>query len=268
MKRIFLSAAVAAAFATACSNASKGLSVSAKGAQTATTAQGTTPTSLDLGNGIAVDRIRLVVRSLEVEGGDAAQDGSSSTCASATSAGDPGAGDAQDGDDVCENDYAFGPFLVDVAGSDLAAGVHHQFDVTLPAGTYEEIEIQVNTVPAEKAGSDAGLKEMADLHASIAVDGTIDGTAFRVTTPIALTQEREGPIVIDPAKASNVTLDLDPTKWFTSAAGARLDPSDPTALGEILANIRASLRLVHDDDRDGKDDASEVASAGGSGGNP
>jgi hypothetical protein len=33
-----------------------------------------------------------------------------------------------------------------------------------------------------------------------------------------------------------------------------LDPADPTARGAILANIRASIRILHDDDGDGHDD--------------
>jgi hypothetical protein len=115
----------------------------------------------------------------------------------------------------------------------------------------------VNTVPAARAGANGVLQELAAAHASILVDGLVEdaGTTarpFTFSTPMEVTQKREGALVIGPA--SNVTLTFDPSGWFVAPGGGRLDPADAANQGAILANIRASLRLLHDDDHDGRDD--------------
>jgi hypothetical protein len=98
---------------------------------------------------------------------------------------------------------------------------------------------------------------MAAAHASILVDGTMDGVAFQFSTPMALTQKREGALVVDADTGANVTLDFDASTWFKTADGGKLDPTDPTDQGAILANIRASIRVVSDDDHDGEEDGEE-----------
>jgi hypothetical protein len=49
----------------------------------------------------------------------------------------------------------FGPFPVDLSGDALANGIHWQFEVPVPAGTYHEIKFKLNTINAGQAGSDA-----------------------------------------------------------------------------------------------------------------
>jgi hypothetical protein len=255
----FLSALVVVGIALACSKGSKGLSVSTR--TSADAPAGPAATSLDLGNGIVIERIRMVVREVEVEGGDAAcpDDGSGGPGAGTMQAKHDGGDDdaehedGESGED-CDHGLEFGPFLVDVAGADLSGAVTWAFDVPVPAGTYDEIEIEVNTLPAGKAGLDEGLAAMADLHASIAVDVTVDGEPFLYTVPMELEQEKEGAFVVDDATAPNLTLDFDPSGWFGGTGDARLDPRDPEANGAIRANIRASIRLDRDDDHDGCDD--------------
>jgi len=253
MSRNVLALALAAAL-LACSGGSKGISVSARTADGTPTAA----TALDLDNGIVLERVRLVVREVEVEGGDAG-----AACPGDDSAPSPaGAGvvplhDGDDGEDDgedCDDGLEFGPFLVDLSGAELAGGVHWAFDVPVPAGTYEELEVKVNTLPVGKAAGNAGLAEMAALHASVAVNGTIDGVPFLYTAPMEIEQEREDELVVDAETAPNLTLDVDPTGWFGGTGDARLDPRDPTDEGAIRAAIRASIRLDRDDDHDGCDD--------------
>lgn len=243
-RSIVFGAVVAAAvgLALACGgSSSKGkLSVSARAAVTgAASAAG-----LDLGNGIVVERVRLVVRHVEVEG--------SGTTGMGSCSGQDGMDDHEEGSDDCQDELKFGPFLVDLSGAELGGAVHHQFDVGVPAGTYEELDVEIGPVSAARAGSDAGLRAMADLQASLAVDGTVDGQPFRFTAPIETEQEREGAIVVD--GTAGITLDFDPTGWFGGAGAARLDPTVAANAEAILANVRASLRVAHDDDHDGCDD--------------
>ncbi len=236
--------------AAACGNRSQsGTSVSAR----AMTAAGApTAKGLVLASGITVQEIRMAVQRVSVEGGDAMGAG----CAASPGM-EPGSDDSDDGE--CE--LEFGPFDVDLAGSALSGAVSFAFEVPIPAGTFEEIAIEVNTVPAEKAGANPVLLALAEAHASILVDGIVDeGTAsakpFTFAAPLEVTQKREGKITL--GDGSNVTLDFDPGLWFGPST-ARLDPTVPANQDQILANIRASIRLLKDDDHDGRDDDDELA---------
>jgi hypothetical protein len=274
----------AGGLAIACSSGSKGLSVRASAAGDTTTGD-----VLKLNNDtITVDRVRMVVRKVEIEGtpssGACTPTATTSpttpaTCtgtATAPSSGPddhggtggsggsgPGGGSDDgsghdgeaEGDDDGECELEFGPFAVDLSGAALVQGIHQQFDIPVPAGTYREIKFKIDTINAEKAGADAVLQELANLHASIAIDGTIDGKEFHFTTPMEVESKHEGAITVDPTTGAGLTLDISPTAWFTAADGTtRLDPNATTDQGAILANLRASLRLAHDDDMDGCDD--------------
>lgn len=275
-KKTMLALAFLAAAAGCTSSSSKGLSVSAQvtsaAADTNTVASGN---AIDAGHGILITRIRVVVAGAEVEGSPACPnvvmptgampmpgvviaspslDKHGGTCVCNGSEEDEsGDGDCRDDDDAGECEIEGGPYLVDLAGAALAGSVNFVVGLAVPAGTYDEVEFKIKTVNARKAGSDAGLQEMAAAHASILVDGTMDGVAFAFKTPMALEQERAGPIVVD-ATGGNVTLDFDASGWFKAADGSKLDPTDPTARGRILANIRASIRVLKDRDCDGWDD--------------
>jgi hypothetical protein len=198
-------------------------------------------------------------------GGSGGGDGSGS----GDSGGDDGSGD--DGGGECEIEA--GPFLVDLSGDTLTGPVHWVATVDVPFGTYQEIKFKVNTISAAKAGTDAGLLAMVDAHASILVEGTrsttVNGTTttapFSFSTPMEVAQKREGAIVV--AEGANVTLDVDPSGWFKAADGTMLDPADATARGAIEANIRASIRVLQDDDEDGHDDGHD-GGGGGDGGGP
>ena len=140
----------------------------------------------------------------------------------------------------------------------------------VPPGTFDKVGIDVNTVPSTAAGNNAVLQALAAEHASIIVDGFVAGsgtttppTPFSFETPMHVRQVREGTIVI--GEGTNITLDFDPTGWFVGRDGATLNPNDPTARGEILANIRASIRIIKDDDHDGVDDDQDGNSQGGGG---
>lgn len=228
-----------------CSSGSRGLSVSAK----TSAPGGTARSSLDLGNGVVLDRVRILVKEVEIEGGPACPAPAAATPAQVTPLHDD---DGDGDDDSCE--LEFGPFLVDLAGAELTGGIHQVFDVPVPAGTYRELEFKVNTISAHHSAGDAGLAEMHAKHASVVVNGTYQGAPFEFVTSFEAERERKGTIVIDAEAGANVTLDIDPTGWFTGPGGAVLDPSDPVNRGAIFHAIRDSIRLKLDHDHDGCDD--------------
>jgi len=261
MRNSFIvSASLCAALAGCSSGTSKGVTVSASTASAVGATPKASATSIDGGNGISIDRVRLVVKKFEIEG--------ASACASAASGSSSGMGgsggmggssgssgsDDGSGNDGGECEIESGPFLVDLSGSDLATGVHPVAGIDVPPGTYEELRFQIHVIDASQAGTNAGLAEMAAAGASILVDGTQGGAAFQFKSAITVDQKREGKIVVDPATGLNVTLDLDASGWFKAADGSKLGPADAAAASAIDANIRASVRVVHDDDHDGKDD--------------
>jgi hypothetical protein len=246
------------------SGSSSGITVSASAARPATAAL--RAARLDAGNGVVVDRIRVVVRKFEVEGEPACGAPSAgSTGTAGTGAGlvlgraaDRGSsGSESSGKDDGECEIESGPFLVDLAGDALATGVHPVTGIDVPAGTYEELRFDVHVIDVAKAGQDAGLLAMAQAGASILVNGTVEREPFEFRSAISVSQKREGTIVVDPNTGANVTLDLDPSGWFQAADGSRLSPTDPAARAAIEAAIQASVRVVHDDDEDGEDDETE-----------
>ncbi len=265
---LFGMAALALAAGMACSGGAR-VSASAKAAATAGTTT-STASGLDLKNGIVLTRVRMLVRTIRVE--DATCAGSHDTDTDTTSAASTcmsadgcGSEVENESDDDCG--IASGPALADVGPADLAQGtIHWVSGMIVPPGTYEEVAFHLNTLPAELAGTDAGLLEMAKLHASVAVDGTIDGAAFLFKAPFSVTQHVQGPFTVDESHPANFTLSVDPSGWFGGTGAARLDPNAPTDQGAIFRTIRASIRLVHDDDRDGCDDDHADAGCPGGGG--
>jgi hypothetical protein len=248
--------------AAACSSNNGKVTVSAKSAVATTTAA--TPGSLDLGNGIVIDRVRVAIRKVKLEGAaDAGADGGADDPANHTLMAvaqggsgdggvDDGGGQGQGGDDDDADEIRVGPFLVDLTGDALATGgLSKVFDGVVPPGTYRELRVVVDVVPPALAGADAGLADMNGK--SVIIDGKLDGTAFSFTSSLRAEAKRETTLVVG-ASTANVTLTVDPSSWFKAADGSRLDPTAPAAKSQIEANIKASVDAFDDDDHDGRDD--------------
>lgn len=243
---------VAGAALAACGAEKGNMSVSVKSAAVAPAA-GTA--GADLGSGITLTEVRMVVRRIDL----------ATAMPPPATAPSPADMEHQGGnDDADDLDVSFGPFPVDVKGNDLAGGIHPAFDAQVKAGTYLGARVVVNTLP-DQFPADPVLAAMQALHASIVADGTIDGAAFEFATPMRVAQFKAGPITVgDSSKPTkNLTLDVDPRGWFKGENGTRLDPRLETDRGEILENIRCSIRLFEDDDLDGKPDDGDPGEAPG-----
>jgi len=271
------------------------LSVSAKA--TATDG-GTSSGSLDLGQGILVDRVRIVVRKIVLEGAPAAADAGvpdagapdASTMmmplAGRPGTADHGGGDDGDDDGDDHDEVKVGPFLIDLTGDQMNGGIHQVFDADVPPGTYHEIKFVIHEVDAADGGVSADIAAMNG--ASVIIDGTVaqaattdggtpdaDGgtsDAGTVAAPFSFVsdlnasqkQETEMTVTVD-SSTQNVTLSIDPTGWFKAEDGSRLDPTVADDQKAIEKNIKASIRAFKDDDEDGEDDMGEHGGDGGHG---
>ena len=141
-------------------------------------------------------------------------------------------------------EIALGPVVIDLSAAELDGKVHRVFDSTIPAGTYDKIEFEIEHL--ERATSAAGADDLVKQHASAIIEGTIDGEPFTFVTAIEAEQEFEGRFVVTD-KSSNVTFDVDTSKWFVKD-GVRLDPRNAANRAAIEDNLRNSINAFQDDD--------------------
>lgn len=213
--------------AAGCSGSST-LSVSARAGSRLASGKPAASASVTSGD-TTIERVRIVVRELELKGSGSGIEGS--------------------GPEV-----ELPPFLMDLTSFD--GGVHKVTEVTIPDGDYREVEFKIDTVNDNQATSQ-GLKDMAALHASIAVDYRRGTSTGQFTTPMEIEQEREGDFGVHDGDQKNITFLVDPSGWFVGANTLPLDPGNPADRGQILENIRRSIRVFEDDDHDGEDDECE-----------
>jgi hypothetical protein len=179
--------------------------------------------ALTAGTGIALTRVRVVIRKVELEKADTAE----------------------------MDEVASGPYLLDLSGATLEGSVGKVLDASFTPGTYSEMEFEVHQAQSGETAANGDLKDMSDAQASILVDGTIDGAAFTFKTAVTAEQKFEGNLVL--ASGSNLTLNVDAGTWFM-ANGARLDPRDEANRSQIENNIQKSFKAFKDDDHDGHED--------------
>ncbi|HET7788090.1 MAG TPA: hypothetical protein VFL36_19115 [Myxococcales bacterium] len=178
---------------------------------------------VQVADGITLSRARIAVRDLRVESKS----------------------------DGAEVKLSEGPLLIDVSGNSLSGALLQLATANVPAGTYDKLKIDVHRA---QAPAPASFDDLMKQNASVLLEGDIDGTAFTFASSLEAEVEHEGTFTLGDAASSNITLDLDASKWFTAADGSRLDPRDPTARSAIEGNIRASFGAFEDDNHDGMDD--------------
>jgi hypothetical protein len=229
MKRLIASAA--AVLLSACSggsNAPLSFSVSTKAATSSSRA-------LVVAGNVDIQRVRLNVGRLKLEGAGSALDAGQE---SGGDGDDVDGGDDRNGGDVEQGEVEVkqGPFLVDLDATALNGAVTKVFDASVPPGTYHEFKFDIFP--------DASLQ-----NSSVIVDGTIGGQPFTFTSSLVAHQKKEGSFVVGGSSA-NITLLIDPTGWFGTSA-APLDPRVETNRAAIESNIRQSFDTFQDDDGDG-----------------
>jgi len=157
------------------------------------------------------------------------------------------------------------PTVVDLGP---ATGLEDIFISSLPPGNYDGVRIKVHRVeqsdlagmaPGETAKFDDFLSgdRYSVIAEGIVFDGGISGPRSFVYRS-RIDEEQEWffaePLVLTESAPVTVTMLLDSGTWFRSSTGALLDPSDPANENAIDDNIRASIEVFEDNDRNGVDD--------------
>lgn len=262
---------VAAMAVAACSSDSTGpaesggrsVSLSVATGGNASVATGTSLGVITIGTGgeLVITRAQLVLEEIELE--EAASSGCSLSSSGASfSRANFSSGSDDSGDDLSTEDCAeieLGPVLIDLP---LDAGATQTIAVTVPEGTYHELEFELDT-PDDDTGADLAFRNANPTFAdiSVRVEGTYNGQPFVWTSDVEAEVENEfQPPLVIAAGANNVTLQVDVARWFTDGSGNAIDPTaaqgNTGAREQVEANIINSFEAFEDDDRDGDDDNS------------
>lgn len=157
------------------------------------------------------------------------------------------------------------PIVVDLA---LAGAVQQIGLTTVPFGTYNRIEFDVHRVEAPEiaalpSAEQAGFADfLAGERYSIIVEGTVYRTglapaSFTYRSKVDAKQKIDmspAVVVSEGTSQVNTTLVVSSAGWFTTTGGALVDPTDPNNEGVIDENLKASIRVFKDNNRDGSKD--------------
>jgi hypothetical protein len=227
-----------------CSGGPLGVDLSARVGAGRTGAGAQLEQRLEVGNGITVERVRVLVRKMKIEREGQHDD----TPLDAPS------GDSTSADDDGELELEVGPFLVDVSGAALTGGQVVKFtQLKVEPGFYDELKFKVAKISADEVGGNAELAEMQQNQASVIIEGKVDGQPFKFLSGLEVEQERQIRFEVS-GDNENVTLSLDPSAWFTNGSGGRLDPRQSEARSPLETNIKRSIDAFDDEDHDGGED--------------
>jgi hypothetical protein len=190
---------------------------------------------------IVISEVQLVARKIKLEQADG-------SCPSDID-------DESEADDDCPT-LRLGPMLLDPP---IEEGADATFTVDVPAGTYDELMIQVHK-PSNANEDAAFIAANPDFNGvSIRVVGTFNGTPFTFTTDLTqvITVDLDDPVVVEEDGEVGLTLLLDVRSWFLGTGGAvLLNPGSLSVQNRTIVeqNIRQSFHAFQDDDEDGEDD--------------
>lgn len=153
------------------------------------------------------------------------------------------------------SEVKIGPFVINL---NLTGTINTVAVVNIPNGTYDEIAFKIHKVEDNETPPDPEFKEgtSGNQRFSVIVKGTFNGNTFIYKSRKSVQQKIKlsTPITIDGSKTFNVTLIVDPSKWFDDN-GTILDPRDSSNESKIDNLIKDNIKQVfRDDNKDGKSD--------------
>lgn len=150
----------------------------------------------------------------------------------------------------------------------LAGAVQSIGTTTVPLGTYNRVEFDVHRVEAPEiaalpaADQTAFADFLAGERYSIIVDGTVYRTGlapavFTYRSKVDAKQKIDlSPAMVLDANSTNVnaTLVVSSAGWFTNSVGGLVDPTDTNNESVIDENLKASIKVYKDNNKDGSKD--------------
>lgn len=156
------------------------------------------------------------------------------------------------------------PFVLEL---NLSNAIQSMSVKGVPFGTYRKIEFDVHRINANDISSlptseQALFQDFLDTDRySIIVSGTLytagQPVAFTFRSRINVKQKIDlSPemIISEPSPAINATMLISSGGWFKSSSGVLLDPTDPQNENTISDNLRASIKVFKDNNKDGSKD--------------
>jgi len=161
-------------------------------------------------------------------------------------------------DDSCE-EFSAGPMLLEL---DLGGSGKQLVAIDVDPGTYDELEFDVHKPDDDTPDDLVFLLQYPQFRGvSIWVEGSFNEESFTFLQDLNEEQEIDLlPALVVGAEAAdlNLTMSLDLGTWFVSQSGDLLDPRSGNKGGDneelVEHNIKASIDLFRDDDRDGHRD--------------
>ena len=157
------------------------------------------------------------------------------------------------------------PFVLEL---NLSSAIQDISVAGVPYGSYRKIEFDVHRIETNDVNSltTADQLQFADFVAgerySIIVSGTIytggQSTAFTFRSRVNAKQKIDmvPELLISQSSAgANATMLISSGAWFKSSSGALLDPNDGQNENTISDNLRASIKVFKDNNKDGSKDA-------------
>lgn len=147
----------------------------------------------------------------------------------------------------------------------LNGSVQSVGSIEVPFGSYSRIEYDVHRVelPEISAADTAQFREfLADERYSIIINGIVYNTGaapdtFTYRSKVDAKQKVDFDPAIDVSEAAptvNATVVISSANWFKNQTGALVNPKDTNNEGVIDENLKASIKVYKDNNKDGSKD--------------
>jgi len=156
--------------------------------------------------------------------------------------------DHEDGEAEDSLDFELRNFVANLPldGSDLKIT-----SKDVPVGLYNKFEVKIAPPedPSSIQDTDFYNSSSSDTTGySIVVKGIYNGEQFVYNTSedFHLELELNPPLEVTDTTAASVSVNIDPSSWFTDSSGNTLDPTNPDNQEQIDANIKKSFHAEHE----------------------
>jgi hypothetical protein len=152
------------------------------------------------------------------------------------------------------------PMLVDLP---LTADAKVELSAPVPPGKYRNLHARITalTTDSRQRGAADFIAANPDFAGtSVRIEGTYAGKPFTFISNLRaeIFIPFRPPLDLSESTTPNVTVAVDPSRWFKTQNGTTIDPTtvglDQPNNAYIAANIRRSFRVFRDDDHDGHGD--------------